>query len=328
MPGNFRRTSMLTAVLMVLAAPITYAATGSNVAELVIDRNFPDPDVLETGGQYYAFATNTAGYHVQAATASTPDGSWQQLPDALPELPGWIGYGSNGSLNIWAPDVSERADGTFLLYYTAFHAGNGKQCVGAAVSANPAGPFTPTGPDPLICARAQGDIIDPASFVDSDGSRYLLYKDSRGPRARSGPSSIWIRPVAADGLTPTGHDVSILHADRPEEAGVVEAPTLVRRPGGYVLLFSGNTFDSGSYFTNYATASRITGPYTKAPGALLSADALGGSVVDPGGQDVTADGEHILFHGDLAEPGGDRGLYAADLSWNGSEPALAPDIRH
>lgn len=307
---------------MLLAAP-TAAADGSTPrasAQLVINQNFPDPDVFETDEAYYAFATNTAGANVQVATAQDSRGPWQHLPDALPSLPGWIGKGSNGSLNIWAPDVSVRDDGTYLMYYTAFHSQTRKQCLGAAVADNPAGPFVPTSPDPLICNHTQGDVIDPASFVDDDGSRYLLYKDSRGGNARSGPSTLWMRQVGADGVTPVGPDVALLKADRPEERGVVEAPTLIRRPEGYVLFFSGNTFDSGAYFTNYATSSNVAGPYTKAPGALLSGDKLDGPVVDPGGQDVLSDS--IVFHGDLGAPGGDRGMYTADLSWNGLQPVL------
>lgn len=329
MPRKCRHISLTTAILLLLMSPTALARerTGeADVARQVIARNFPDPDVFTHGGTHYAYATNTAGYNVQLATASDPTGSWEQRADALPQLPPWIGPSGTGSLNVWAPDVSARDDGTFLLYYTAHHAYSGRQCIGAAVADSPEGPFVPTGPEPLICAPGQGDVIDPGSFIDDDGSRYLLYKDSRGSRARSGPSTIHLRPVAADGLTPTGADVSLLSADRPEESGVVEAPTLLRRPGGYVLLYSGNTFDSGDYFTNYATAPSPTGPFTKAPGALLSKEILGGSVRNPGGQDVFADDELIAFHGDLPEPPGDRGLWIAELSWDGLNPVLSQEI--
>lgn len=323
MSGKFRRANMIAAVLILLIAPIAQARTTPKVAEnaqLAIDRDFPDPDIFETESAYYAFGTNTGGSHVQAATATDPAGPWQALPDALPAPPGWIGPDEKGSMNIWAPDVSQRSDGSFLLYYTAFHAQSRKQCLGAAVSDNPAGPFTPTSQEPLICEPAKGDIIDPASFVDGDGSRYLLYKDAHGARARSGPSTIRLRPVAEDGLTPTGRDVALLRADRPEEAGVVEAPTLVRRPEGYVLFFSANTFDSGSYHSSYATAPSVNGPFTKAPGPFLSQEALSGSVVNPGGQDVLED--RVVFHGDLGTGNGHRGMYVAGMGWNGLNPVL------
>ncbi|MFR9728690.1 glycoside hydrolase family 43 protein [Saccharopolyspora sp. MS10] len=326
MPRKCRQIS-LTAILLLLMSPTALAHERAERTELAvpaIGRNFPDPDVLTHDGQHYAYATNTAGYNVQLATATDAKASWEQRPDALPRLPPWVGPAETGSLNVWAPDVSERSDGSFLLYYTAHHTASGRQCIGAAVADSPEGPFSPTSSDPLICAPGQGDVIDPASFVDSDGSRYLLYKDSRGSRARSGPSTIHLRPVAADGLTQAGEDIPLLSADRPEESGVVEAPTLLRRPGGYVLLYSGNTFDSGRYFTNYATSSSPTGPFTKAPGALLSSAVLGGAVSNPGGQDVFADDELIAFHADLPEPVGDRGLWIGELEWDGLNPVLSP----
>ncbi|WP_158546632.1 glycoside hydrolase family 43 protein [Halopolyspora algeriensis] len=297
----------------------------SDVVHLVIDRDFPDPGVVDIAGVRWAYATNSGGTNVQVATAEDLTGPWRHQPDALPSsnLPEWIGPDAQGHPNIWAPDVSRRDDGTFLLYYTAFHSGNRQQCLGAAVADTPGGPFAPTGPQPLVCGAGRGDVIDPAAFVDSDGRRYLLYKDSRGARARGGPSAIRLRPVAADGLTQQGSEVVLLRSTRPEEAGVIEAPTLVRREQGYVLFYSANTFDSGRYFTNYATSPTLTGPYTKAPGAFLSKDTLDGQVADPGGQDVVEDSEHIVFHGDLAAPGGPRGMYVAGLRWNGLHPVLA-----
>jgi beta-xylosidase len=323
-PGRNSRSTWIIAALVLVTAPSALAHTTDTtpraVPRMVIGQNFPDPDVLETKNGYFAYATNTAGTHVQAAMSHTKRGPWQHLPDALPTLPSWIGPGSNGSLNIWAPDVSVRDDGTYLMYYTAFHSGTRRQCLGAATSASPTGPFVPTSPDPLICAHSHGDVIDPAGFVDEDGSRYLLYKDSRGAFAHGGPSTVWMRRVAPDGVTPVGEDVPLLRSDRPEENGVVEAPTMVRRPEGYVLFYSANIFDSGAYFTHYATAPHVNGPFTKAEGSLLSSDTLGGAVTDPGGQDVLSDS--IVFHGDLGAPGGDRGMFLAGLTWKGLRPAV------
>ncbi len=308
---------MTAAGLALLSPP--KAQAGPAAARLVIDRDFPDPSIVEFNGGYYAHATNSGGRNVQVARADELRGPWQPPAEALPaaELPKWVGPDSRGRLNIWAPHVSRRTDGAFLLYYTAFHPGAGHQCLGAAVADTPAGPFTPTGPQPLVCGSGRGDVIDPAAFVDSDGLRYLLYKDSRG-----GSSTIRSLPVDRDGVTPRGGETVLLRATRPEEAGVVEAPTLVRRPEGYVLFYSANTFASGDYFTNYATASTLTGPYTKAPGALLSRRTLGGGITDPGGQDVSESGSHIVFHGDLVKPGGPRGAYLAELGWDGSRPRL------
>src|SRR5947209_6758625 len=79
--------------------------------------------------------------------------------DALPTLPGWVAYdGGSGSYDVWAPDVSRRDDGTYLLYYTARDT-SGMQCIGAATASTPAGPFAPVGTQPLVCnAPDHGDI--------------------------------------------------------------------------------------------------------------------------------------------------------------------------
>ncbi|GAA2808807.1 glycoside hydrolase family 43 protein [Saccharopolyspora taberi] len=284
------------------------------MAVQVIDRNFPDPDILEHNGVFHAYATNSPDHHVQVATAARLAGPWQQRADALPRLPGWVGKNDAGSSNVWAPDVSRRPDGTFLLYYSAFHGKNRRQSIGAALCEQPGGPFTPVGAEPLIAGPERGEIIDPASFVDEDGRRYLLYRDGLDT------PTIRLRPLATDGLTQTGEETVLVRADRPEENGIVEAPVLIRRPEGYVLFYSAQWFNSGKYFCNYATSTSLTGPYTKAEGAFLSRDTVG--VTDPGGQDVVADGSRIVFHGDLGEPGGPRGVWVAELGWDGLRPRL------
>ena len=322
MRTKLRHAVVMSSIFALIIHPTALAqdAQAPDMAELVINRDFPDPDVLESDGSYYAFATNNANSNVQVATATDPSGPWQTGQDALPSPPPWVGPDAKGNTNIWAPDVSQLDDGRFLLYFTAHHPRTHQQCLGAAVSDGPAGPFTPTGPEPLICGPAQGDVIDPASFVDNDGSRYLLYKD-----ARRGASAIRLLPVAADGVTRTGPETRLLRTDRPEEHGIVEAPTLVRRPEGYVLFFSGNTFNSGAYFTNYATSDSPRGPFTKAPGKFLDRQTLGGRPSDPGGQDVLANGDHMIFHGDLEDPGGPRGMFRAGVAWNGLIPALVDE---
>lgn len=321
-----RRTQWtLAAVSLTTACVFVTPALAAPTPRLVIKEDFPDPDIVEASGTFYGYATN-ADRNVPSASATDLDGPWRQQPDAFPtdQLPGWIGPSPNGSLNIWAPDVSRRADGSFLLYYSAFHAASHRQCVAAAVSDKPLGPFHPTSQDPLICENGQADVIDPQSFTDRDGTRYLLFKDSHGKLARGGPSTIRIRKVSADGLTPLGPDVPLLHDDRPEENGVVEAPALVRRPEGYVLFYSANEFNGGHYFINYATANTLTGPFTKANGALVSHESTGGAITDPGGQMVVsgAGSDHLIFHGDLAGPGGPRGVYTAPLRWDGLRPVL------
>ena len=71
------------------------------------------------------------------------------------------------SRQLWAPDAAER-NGTYYLYFPARDR-DGRFRVGVAVGEEPAGPFTPD-PEPITGAYS----IDPAVFVDTDGS-YFLY---------------------------------------------------------------------------------------------------------------------------------------------------------
>jgi len=310
--ATLRYASIITSALALALAPPAHAdhARADGAGQLVYERDFPDPDLLQEDDVQYAFATNSGGTNVQVATADSPDGPWQPRPDALPHPPAWVGPDEHGLRNIWAPDATALPGGNgYALYFSGHNPNLGRECLGAATAERPGGPYTPTSPEPLLCAR--GEVIDPHLFVDDDGSRYLLYKQVVGRTA-----TIRMQSIGADGITPRGDPIELLRADRPEEARVIEAPTLVHRPEGYVLFYSANGFKSGHYFTNYATSPNLRGPFTKAPGALLS----GPEPRDPGGQDVTSD--RLVFHGDLARPGQARGLFTTPLHWNGLTPVL------
>lgn len=301
-----------------LQAPTAVAAT----PQAVINRDFPDPSVYTTLLGHYAYSTNSVydGVVRNIPVAESPSlyGPWSSAGDALPNPGAWVGRNPRSkSLAVWAPDVSRRADGQYLLYYAANNKRLNRHCVGAAVSPSPAGPFRPTG-TPVVCTANSRDDIDPAAFVDGDGSRYLLYTSFPG----RGGSTIWLQRMNAAGTGLVGGRVALLRANRPQERGIVEAPTLLRRGSRYVLFFSANSFFSGRYFVNYATSSRLAGGYTKAPGALVSKQTSGGTLSNPGGQTVAHSmlgGDRLVFHADV--PGG-RGMFVAGLSWRGDTPVV------
>ncbi|WP_405096622.1 family 43 glycosylhydrolase [Micromonospora sp. NBC_01412] len=307
-------------VAILVASPVVITAQAASAATtpaaLVIGADFPDPDVIKVGGTYHAYSTNNGFGNVPVATAASLAGPWTRRPDALPTLGAW----ADGGLT-WAPDVSPRADGRYLLYYTARSRAVGRQCIGAALASSPLGPFAPVGTGPLVCNGGEGGDIDASSFVDGTGLRYLLYKDDGN--AVGQPTSLWLQRVAADGVTLQGTRVELLRNDRSEEAGVIEAPVLTRVGARYVLFYSLGGYGGDGYQTSYATSTSLTGPYTKAYRSLLTTASVDGAVRGPGGADVVreAGGDHLVLHGWINNYTA-RGMYVAALGWAGEYPVV------
>ncbi|TDD24480.1 family 43 glycosylhydrolase [Nonomuraea diastatica] len=155
------------------------AATAAVPPPAIIEADFPDPDVIRAGSTFYAYSTSSRAGRIPVAEAPSPTGPWTVRGDALPGKPSWAGDGG-----FWAPDVTRRADGHYLMYFTGPSTATKRMCIGAALSPTPLGPFRPIGDGPLVCDPAEGGDIDPSSFVDTDGTRYLLYKVVRGSRVR------------------------------------------------------------------------------------------------------------------------------------------------
>lgn len=284
----------------------------------VIDTDFPDPDVLRVGGVYYAYATNTGGLNVPYATAASVRGPWRRQPtDALPALGAWAERGRT-----WAPDVSRRPDGTFVLYYTAHHRKSGRQCIGAATAASPEGPFQPVGRQPLICPE-RGGAIDAASFTDTDGTPYLLYRSDGGPRR---PTAIYLQRLGPFRVGTTAPPVKILTKDD-SDPRLVEAPALIRHGSKYVLFYSSGVFYDEGYRTSYAVSAALKGPYRKGRQPLMSTDSFDRKIIGPGGADVVQDpsGDHVVFHGITRFKSGQsvtRAMYVARLGWAHDRPLV------
>ena len=79
---------------------------------------------------------------------------------------------------MWAPDVARR-DGRYYLYFPAKRA-DGVFQIGVAVSDSPTGPFVPE-PEPIEGSYS----IDPAAFVDDDGTCYLYFGGIWGGQLQS-----------------------------------------------------------------------------------------------------------------------------------------------
>ena len=207
--------------------------TGGTAAGLVYPFDFPDPSVIEAGGTYYAYATNSVAGNIQIID-STDLTHWTVVGNALPSLPSW----ATPNLT-WAPSVA-LIGGRYVLYYAVDPTGSTTECISVATATQPQGPFTDTSGAPLECQNGLGGSIDPSSFIDANGTVYLVWK-SGGP----GTSRIWSQQLAPSGTSfaPGTSPTLLLTPDQSWEGGTVEAPDLVEAGGHYHLFFSGNDWN-------------------------------------------------------------------------------------
>jgi beta-xylosidase len=272
--------------------------------------DFPDPFVLSTGDEYYAYATNSGGGEVQVIR-SDDLASWELVGDGLANVPRWAERHTT-----WAPAVLARPGG-YVLYYTVRHAASGRQCISRAAGRSPAGPFIDDSVVPLVCQLEHGGSIDPSPYVDPAGQAWLLWK-SEGFGTM--PASLWSQPLASDGRSFVGAARALLSADRRFEARVIEAPSLARVGGRYVLLYSSGDWKTRDYNVAYATCASPAGPCTKPyDGRLLRS---GSRAAGPGGAEffrTTRGAPWVAFHAfsepDVGYPNS-RYVHLAALRWS------------
>jgi hypothetical protein len=313
----------------------------------IFDGDFADPSALDVDGSLYFYASDTTTANIPVIVSGRTTGfGGHYLGDALPTLPKWTYPGFQ-----WGPAVWARPDGTYVLYYSTpdsapsasciaaankQHEGDlpcdvawGKrtrQCISAATSSNPAGPFVDHSTAPFICPVLQGGAIDPAVFVTSAGTPYLLWKsDGNGYGL---PTIIYSQQLAPDGLTTVGPAHKMIGATQRWEGNLVEGPAMVEAGGTYWLFYSANNWDSANYAIGVAKCASVIGPCTKPfdhPFLSSTSDDQG-----PGGETFfDAFGLVWMVHhgwlpGQADTPNGQRRLYLALLIFPDGKPQLAP----
>ena len=129
------------------------------------------------------------------------------------------------------------------------------------------------------------------------------------------PTPLRVQRLAGDGVTLQGSATTILDNEGASDQGIVEAPDLLHREGTWYLFFSANCYTTENYNVRYATATSVTGPYTRAKKPLFTTGD-GNGLVAPGGADVDHDGKHMLFHAQNGNGG--RAMYTALLKFDGT----------
>ena len=315
---------VFTAALLLPALPsrpVPTFETGAAYVNPVIDRNFPDPSVLEDNGVYYAYATNShpsgnSPRQNMPCARSTDLVHWTLLPDATPRLPLWAKPGRT-----WAPEVRRMPHGGYVAYFTAWDAATNQQEVGVGTSASPAGPFFSPFSQPLVDQPDDGGAIDCSCFIDADGSRDLVWKNDGNSRGKD--TWLWVQKLAPDSLHLLGTPKKLIKEDQPWEGNLVEAPTLWKHGAKYYLFYSANAYVDCRYAIGYAVSGSVTGPYVKPRTTPWLASSPG--VCGPGGEDIVTahDGTTwMAYHTWAKGPGSYRAMSIDKLNWVGTVPVL------
>ncbi|KAA8644462.1 glycoside hydrolase family 43 protein [Aspergillus tanneri] len=302
----YKNIIVLTASLLALCQP------SLALPRRVIDTDFPDPALLETKDGFYAFATTGNG--VNAQIAFSKDFKKWELQRGKDALPGPFPSGSwiADHPALWAPDVVKLDDNSYVMYFSAAPKSSPRgHCVGVATSKSAMGPYIPKD-KPLACPLDKGGAIDPSGVLDGN-TRYVVYKIENMKLG----TPIMLQELQSDGITPKGDPIQLIKRDD-SDGPLIEAPSIAKgKDGTYYLTFSSHVFNTKGYDVKYATAPKVTGPYTRAKKELLKTGDPGtaGPLAGPGGSDFSEDGTKILFHvlrnGQDAKNG--RALYAADV---------------
>jgi hypothetical protein len=240
------------------AAPVSVLFPGSP-PEDAFAADTPDPFVLNVGGTYYSYSTNSALSlfiipNVPVLT-STDAVNWTVLGDALPgPAPSWATYLPYA----WSPSVLVRPanppNQRYVMYHVVREKSSGRQCIAVAVSASPGGPFVDVDTGPFVCQRERFGSIDPSTFVQSNGTVHLIWASLDNQRA-GGLTRIWSRQLTSNGLGLTGTTVQLLSAQGGSEASVVENPTLLQTESGLFLFYSQNLWPTANYSVGVARCS-------------------------------------------------------------------------
>ena len=281
---------------------------------------FADPHVLRVEDEYYAYATFDAEKSSNIQVIRSKDLiNWERLGDALPVLPKWAK--PNKGLT-WAPGVIQIED-KFLMYYVARDQDTDRQCIGVAVSDDPAGPFVDSNDKAFICQGDLGGSIDAYPYLDDDGKLYLLWKNDGNCCGLD--VWLWIQELTPDGLALLGEPIQLIKRDQAWERPLIENPAMVEYNDQYYLFYSGNWWASHTYAISYAVCETVTGPCEKPLNEPWF--DYENPVMGPGGQTFFTDTEgnlwmayHAWTGSNIGDDIGERSLHIDLVTFEGDKP--------
>jgi arabinoxylan arabinofuranohydrolase len=190
----------------------------------------------------------------------------------------------------WASQVVEKK-GKFYFYATVQHDAthNGK-AIGVAVANTPTGPFKDARGSALVTEEmtpGRGwDDINPTVLVDDDGTAWMCWGNGTCYMAKLKPDM-----VDLDG------EIQKIKLDN-----YIEAPWLYKHKDTYYMIYAG--FGKGAESIYYATAPKITGPWTSR--GVLTGNAKNSFTIHPCAIDFKGQG-YFFYHNGALTLNGQKG---------------------
>lgn len=323
--------------LLLLAGSAVAWAWQEEPSRGLVHPESPDPVILAfpDSKDYAVFATG----HGLNVWRSDDLRLWRSAGKVFPAgLPKWVREAvpeNRGS--VWAPDISF-FNGKHHLYYSVSTFGSQRSVIGLVVNEalDPERPSEGWQDQGLVISSAPGETdhnaIDPALFVDQDGTPYLYW------------GSFWtgIKAVKIDASTgKPGVDAAVVPIAR-RASGVeppsIEAPFVVFHEGFYYLFVSWGACCDGNestYNVRVGRSKKVLGPYVDAEGTEMLEG--GGTLVlessarwrGTGHNSVlrTDQGDWLLNAAwDAVEPGRERKLNVRPLTWQNGWPVVGEPL--
>jgi hypothetical protein len=273
MPNFLSTITLVAAVALAAPAPRSYGQTNPRPGENPILRDVftADPAPLVYKDKVYLYVGHDEAKEGQMFNMN----DWRCYSSS--DMKNWTAHGSIMSVrdfkwatrDAWASQVVAR-NGKFY-FYAAVQEGapaNAK-AIGVAVSDSPTGPFVDARGSALISDKTTPgpngwDDIDPTVFVDDDGTAWLAWGNPNCYLAKLKPNM-----TELDGPI-----------QRIEVPNYTEGPWLHKRGNTYYLTYAAFAHQGMSEKLCYATAPRVTGPWTYQ--GILTEQAKNSYTIHPG----------------------------------------------
>jgi xylan 1,4-beta-xylosidase len=245
---------MKTKLSVLLALLASFSTWGAVYKNPVLAGDYPDPSVIRVGDDYWATATTSEWAPLFPLLHSRDLVNWEHVGNIFERRPQWaVG-------NFWAPELFEHK-GKFYIYYVGRKQG-GPLSLAVATADKPTGPWTDHGP---LIGQDAGSI-DAFPVVDTDGTRYLFWKEDGNSRNK--PTPLWIQKLSDDGLKLVGEMKEVFRNDTDWEKNLVEGPAVIRRGEYWYMFYAGNACCGRgcNYAQGVARAKNLLGPWEKNPG--------------------------------------------------------------